>query len=414
MNPTIQESLNPTADLSAQRLTRHIIAFGRVLRHAGLEVGTGQMMDALRALDLIGMRQRDEVYQALQSIFVTRREQLEIFAQAFHLFWRAAQRLPQMANLILPALETPGNENSKPLLRVRQALQQMQQLEQQEKPQYRRKEKNAMEFILTYSPLEVLRQKDFAQFTAEEMIAAKRLLAEMRWPIPPKHTRRLTADKRGRRLNLRGTIRTSLRHQGEMIRLNWRDRDTKPRPLAVLCDISGSMEQYARMLLHFMHAMTAGMRQVETFLFGTRLTRITRYLRRCDIDEALSAVSHTVTDWSGGTRIGEALKSFNYLWSRRVLGRGAVVLIISDGWDRGDIPLLRREMKRLSLSCHRLIWLNPLLGDEEYEPLTQGMRAAIPFIDDFLPVHNLEALEQLAAALSAPTPIRRRTLLSSF
>ncbi len=402
MNPSI-----PTPDLSAQRLTRHMVAFGRVLRHAGLEVGTAQIMDALRALALIGVRSREEVYQALQSIFVTRCEQLEIFAQTFHLFWRAARRLPETANLILPMIATPEAEHAKPLLRVRQALQNSEPAEPRDRPQFRRKEKQAFEFILTYSPLEVLRQKDFSQFTTAEIIAAKRLLAEMRWPIAPKRTRRMAPDKRGRLLNLRRTIRTSLRHQGEIIRLSWRDRDTKPRPLAVLCDISGSMEQYSRMLLHFMHAMTAGMRQVETFVFGTRLTRITRYLRRRDVDAALAAVSKTVNDWSGGTRIGEALKTFNYLWSRRVLGRGAVVMIISDGWDRGEVPLLRREMRRLSLSCHRLIWLNPLLGDEAYQPLTQGMDAALPFVDDFLPVHNLESLEQLGAALSGGTKARR-------
>jgi uncharacterized protein with von Willebrand factor type A (vWA) domain len=387
-----------------------MIAFGRVLRHAGLSVGTSQTMDALRALELIGFRQQEEVFQALQSIFVTRREQLEIFAQAFHLFWRAASSLPQMAGALLPIVESSETQRSKLLLRVRQALQNAERADQPEKRRFSREDKQALEFIFTYSPLEILRTKDFAQFSAEEIIAAKRLLEEMRWPVAPKHTRRLAPARQGRLLNMRRTVRASLRHHGEMIELSWHDRETKRRPIAVLCDISGSMEQYSRMLLHFMHAMTAGLRQVETFVFGTRLTRITRYLRQRDIDEALAAVAHTVNDWAGGTRIGEALKTFNYLWGRRVLSRGAVVMIISDGWDRGDIPLLRREMERLSLSCHQLIWLNPLLGNEEYEPLTQGIRAALPFVDDFLPVHNLESLEQLASVLSGGRRARRRSL----
>ena len=402
-------SLPATTDISAQHLTRHLVAFGRVLRRAGLEVGTAQIMDALRALAWIGIRNRQEVFQALQSIFVTRREQLEIFAQTFQLFWRAAQRWPEAANMLLPMPATPEAQPPQPLLRVRQALQNRESAEPQEPPRLWRPERQPFEIILTYSPLEVLRQKNFAQFTAAEILAAKRLLAEMRWPIAPKRTRRLAPDKRGRRLHLRRTMRTSLRHHGEALRLSWRDRGTKPRPLAVLCDISGSMEQYARMLLHFMHAMTAGTRQVETFVFGTRLTRITRYLRLRDVDDALAAVSHTVNDWSGGTRIGETLKSFNYLWGRRVLGHGAVVLVISDGWDRGELPLLRREMKRLALSCHRLIWLNPLLGDLDYQPLAQGMSAALPFIDDFLPVHNLDSLAQLARVLSGGANDRTRT-----
>jgi uncharacterized protein with von Willebrand factor type A (vWA) domain len=223
----------------------------------------------------------------------------------------------------------------------------------------------------------------------------------MQWSIDKKRTRRFHGDDRGRLFDLRRTIRKSLRHHGELIKLGKRTPETKPRDLIILCDISGSMERYARMLLHFMHTISSSGHKVETFVFGTRLTRITRTLRLKDIDYAVTAVSHLVNDWCGGTRIGESIREFNYVWVRRVLRSGAVVLIISDGWDRGNIPLLEKEMGRLSRSCSRLIWLNPNLGYEEYEPLTRGIRAALPFVDDFLPVHNLESLQQLGNILAS-------------
>jgi uncharacterized protein with von Willebrand factor type A (vWA) domain len=205
---------------------------------------------------------------------------------------------------------------------------------------------------------------------------------------------------------MRRTLRRSWRFGGEPVELSWRHIRTEPRPLVLICDISGSMERYSRILLQFAHAISAGLGDVETFVFGTRLTRITRQLRHKDIDDAIDAVSKHVVDWSGGTRIGEAIKEFNFRWGRRVLGRSPVVLLISDGWDRGDPELLAREMDRLQRSCYRLIWLNPLLGTPGYEPLTVGMQAALPFVDDFLPVHNLVSLEQLGAKLAALGPQR--------
>jgi uncharacterized protein with von Willebrand factor type A (vWA) domain len=233
----------------------------------------------------------------------------------------------------------------------------------------------------------------------------------MRWQIEERPTRRRRPDRRGRVLDFRRTLRRSTRYGGELVELAWRETRTTPRPLVVICDISGSMERYSRILLQFVHAITEGVDEVESFVFGTRLTRITRQLRHRDIDDALDAVSKHVLDWSGGTRIGDAVKEFNFRWGRRVLGRGPVVLLISDGWDRGEPELLRREMDRLQRSCHRLIWLNPLLGSPGYEPLTVGMQAALPFVDDFLPVHNLVSLEQLGAklaTLAAKAPARRQ------
>ena len=386
---------------SENRITQHIIAFGRVLRRLGLEVATGQIMDAMRAMQLIGLRSRADVYQALFSIFVTRKEQVELFNQAFHLFWRAPSKLPQVMSLILPQLKMPETAQSKPSLRVKQALADNEA--QIKPPQSRPKneQKEAVDLVLTYSSLEVLRKKDFAAFTNEEVVMAKQLLSEMNWNIPSKRTRRFNPNAKGRMLDLRKTVRKNMRNEGELIRLSWRGNQTRMRDIVVLCDISGSMERYSRMLLHFIHTITAGMRRVETFVFGTRLTRITRYLKQRDIDDAVSSVSQKVNDWAGGTRIGDALKDFNYLWARRVLRSGAVVMVISDGWDRGDIPLFEREVARLSRNCYRLIWLNPLLGYENYEPLTRGIKAAMPYIDDFLPVHNLESLEQIGEALSS-------------
>ncbi|MCH8020034.1 VWA domain-containing protein [candidate division KSB1 bacterium] len=386
---------------SENRITQHIIAFGRVLRRAGLEVATGQIMDAMRAMQLIGLRSRADVYQALFSIFVTRKEQVELFNQAFHLFWRAPSKLPQVMSLILPQLKMPETAQSKQSLRVKQALAENEA--QIKPPQSRPKneQKEAVDLVLTYSSLEVLRKKDFAAFTNEEVVMAKQLLSEMNWNIPSKRTRRFNPNAKGRMLDLRKTVRKNMRNEGELIQLSWRGNQTRMRDIVVLCDISGSMERYSRMLLHFIHTITAGMRRVETFVFGTRLTRITRYLKQRDIDDAVSSVSQKVNDWAGGTRIGDALKDFNYLWARRVLRSGAVVMVISDGWDRGDIPLFEREVARLSRNCYRLIWLNPLLGYENYEPLTRGIKAAMPYIDDFLPVHNLESLEQIGEVLSS-------------
>lgn len=394
--------LNPVKNLqmTANRFTQHLISFARALRRAGFEIGTGQIMDALRALKIIGIRSRTDVYHAFFSIFVTRREHMGLFDQAFHLFWRAPARLPEIMSLILPQLHLPQMMDTKKSLRVQQALSEGDSRQKKERPQRENKEKEAVDLVLTYSATEVLRKKDFAQFTVEEVVQAKRLLADMQWSIAERRTRRFTSDTSGRLLDLRRTVRHNLRYHGEMIHLRKLTPETRPRNLTILCDISGSMERYSRMLLHFMHAMSCDKRRVETFVFGTRLTRITRTLRQRDIDDAISSVSKLVNDWAGGTRIGAALKEFNYVWARRVLRSGAMLLIISDGWDRGEIPLLAQEVERLSRNCHRLIWLNPLLGYKDYEPLTRGMKAVLPYIDDFLPVHNLASLEQVAAVLS--------------
>jgi uncharacterized protein with von Willebrand factor type A (vWA) domain len=275
----------------------------------------------------------------------------------------------------------------------------------------REEEEEKVGITLAFSAAEQLRAKDFGTFTHEEVQQCKELMRRLEWRIEPRRTRRKRTAPKGRMLDMRRVIRRNMRYGGELLRLAYREPHVRRRPLVLLCDISGSMERYSRILLQFAHAIASGLGDVESFVFGTRLTRITRLLRHQDIDDAVSQVAKQVVDWSGGTRIGETLKEFNYRWSRRVMGRSPVVLLISDGWDRGDPQLLGREMSRLQRSCYRLIWLNPLLGNPRYQPLTQGMQAALPHVDDFLPVHNLISLDQLAeklAALGERRPARRQ------
>ncbi len=254
----------------------------------------------------------------------------------------------------------------------------------------------------TYSPLEVLLRKDFDDFTEEELDRAKHLIQGLVWRLDQRLTRRkVRAAKRGGYLDLRRSVRGNMKYSGEVLQLAWRRRKLKPRPLVVICDVSGSMESYSRLFLHFIYTLAQETRRVEAFVFGTRLTYITPALRHGDVDSAVQKMSELVLDWSGGTRIGESLRVFNYQWSRRVLGRGAVAVIISDGWDRGDIDLLEREVSRLRRSVSRLIWLNPLLGAPDYRPLVRGIQTALPYVDDFLPLNNLVSLEQFAGQLGS-------------
>jgi hypothetical protein len=257
----------------------------------------------------------------------------------------------------------------------------------------------------------MLRQKDFGELSDDELQEVKELMTKLTWRLGERRSRRWRPGK-ARQVDFRRTLRRSMRNEGELLELARRQHKMRPRPLVVIADISGSMERYTRLLLHFIYALRISMdSRVEAFVFGTRLTRITRQLRSRDVEHTLKEIARSVPDWSGGTRMGQGLKTFNYEWARRVLGHRAVVLLISDGWDRGDIGVLRREMARLQRSSHRLIWLNPLLGSAEYEPLTRGIQAALPYVDDFLPVHNLASLEELANKLERiddRRPIRRQ------
>jgi uncharacterized protein with von Willebrand factor type A (vWA) domain len=372
-------------------ILEHVLAFTHLLREMGVDVSPGQALELVRALEHAPITSREDFRGAARCTLIRRHEDLPLFDTAFAFYWRAGGVNP--LSMLLPQVKVPA----KPLRLRQRPRAQDGENDAGAEPEVEQQ----IEIQLSYSAGEALRTKDFGAFTWEEVQACKALLKELAWRIEPRKTRRKRPTPRGRQIDMRRLLRRNLRYGGEPIELTWRAQRTHQRPLVVLCDISGSMDRYSRILLQFVHTISNGLRDVEAFVFGTRLTRVTRLLRERDIDDAIGAVSKHVNDWSGGTRIGETLKQFNFFWGRRVLGRGAVVLLISDGWDRGDSKLLGNEMSRLQRSCHRLIWLNPLLGSRDYQPLTQGMQAALPYVDDFLPVHNLASLEQLGERLSA-------------
>ena len=392
------------APLPSGKLVENILHFARTLRAAGLPVGPGKVLQAIRAVEVTGIQRREDFYWALHAVLVNRRDQREIFDQAFHVFWRNPKILEKMMSLLLPDVQpsaTGGPEEELELSRrVAEALRPK---AGDERPEGEGEEQEIeLDATMTWSDREVLQKMDFEKMSAEELAAARKAIARMGLAIQKIATRRFAPHPRGRRADLRRTLRASLRAGGDSIPLRWRKRRRRPPPLVVVCDISGSMDRYSRMVLHFMHAVTNDRDRVFTFLFGTRLTNITRFLRHKDVDVALQLVSEHVLDWSGGTRIGACLHDFNKHWARRVLGQGAILLFISDGLDRDNAEGLAGEMERLHKSCRRLIWLNPLLRYEGYEPKSMGARAIMPHVDEFRPVYNLESLADLAAVLSRP------------
>lgn len=373
----------------------NLLLFGRVLRQLGLDVNPGRMMDLVSALDHIEIGRKSDFFYSARTLLVHEREDLPLFDEAFELFWRKPAEgwnLGEWQGLSRPR-KRPGPVVTPPPLKEAAP-------QSDDSKSTSSQEMTIIEVTRTYSDRELLRHKDFAEMNAEETEAVKQLMLHLLWKVSERRTRRLRPGK-GHLIDLRRTLRRSLRSEGEIFRWSYREPKRKPRPLVIIADISGSMERYTRLLLQFIYGMKAALSQpLEAFVFSTRLTRITRPLQMRDLDLALENVGKLVNDWAGGTRIGESLKTFNFEWGRRVLGRGAVVIMISDGWDRGDPELLKHEMARLKRNCHRLIWLNPLLGAPEYEPLTRGIQAALPHIDDFLPVHNLASLENLANRLA--------------
>jgi uncharacterized protein with von Willebrand factor type A (vWA) domain len=403
-------SLDDVELARGELLLARILDFGRFLWELGLDIGPGRMVELVESLPLIDIGVREDFYTFLKVSLVSKREQLATFDDAFAYFWLArslaATDTPpgaqlQRRKLALPSHRLPEQDKAQERLTLAPSLQQRHpqaRIAEAARREHKEEEERA-ERTGTYSHEELLRRKDFKEFTYDELQEAQALMARLRWRLGLRVTRRLRSARHGHALDLRRTLRESLRSGGEPITLRRREFRRKPRPLVIICDISGSMGLYSRLLLHFVHTVSNGLSNVETFVFGTRLTRITRQLARRDVDEALALVTRSVQDWSGGTRIGESLRTFNRRWSRRVLGRGAAVLIISDGWDRGDVRILGEEMARLQRNCHRLIWLNPLLGLEDYRPVTAGMRAALPYIDAFLPASNLDSLIALGRAL---------------
>jgi uncharacterized protein len=382
----------------------NVIGFARALRAAGVTVGPGAVIDAMNALQLIDIGSRGDVYATLEAIFVKRHEHALIFAQAFDLFFRAAEEWKHM----LDSVPLPDHARKKPPPASRRVQEAMSQPTLREQPQVQEHD-----LRLSVSDKEILQKKDFAQMSAAEIAEATRAIARMSLPQAELETRRYRPDARGLRLDMRRTLRGSLRTGGEIVHIRKLGRIEKPAPIVALLDISGSMSEYTRLFLHFLHAITDARKRVSVFLFGTRLTNVTRALRARDPDEALASCSATVEDWAGGTRIATSLHSFNKLWARRVLGQGAIVLLISDGLEREADSRLAFEMDRLHRSCRRLIWLNPLLRFGGFEPKAQGIKMMLPHVDEFRPVHNLTSIEELITALSSPLPPHHRSLIRS-
>ena len=373
-------------------LLHNLLHFGELLHAAGLDVPAGRMIDVAKALEYVDVGRRADFYVTLRTLLVDRSQDFPLFDDAFRTFWRpppgewstddlramGEQRRFGRPRVDVPSIEPPASDATASAL-----------IEPVERVA-----------AMSYSEREVSRTKDFAEYTDAEIEDARKSLALLSWDTGLRRTRRWTSASRGRMFDLRRVARASSRYGGELLELPVRTRKVRRRPLVLICDVSGSMERYTRMLLHFVHGLSSVASRVDTFLFATRLTRVTREVLHPRASAAVQAVARYVPDWGGGTRIGEALRTFNTQWRRRVMARGPVVFLISDGWDRGDPEVLRREMARLSRSCYRLIWLNPLLGSPSYQPLTRGMQVALPFVDDFLPVHNLASLEALAEHLN--------------
>ncbi len=383
--------------MATGKLAENIMHFARVLRAAGLPIGPDRVVDALRALEAAGIERREDFYWTLAAVFLSKREQQELFDQAFHIFWRDPQMLERIMSLLLPQIYGRAGQAEQPEAsqRLADALYAKREQAQEEGQQ----QEIDIDASLTFSESELLQHADFESMSGAELAQAKKLIARLRLPIPEAQTRRFRPDARGGGIDLPATLRASLRGGAQIIALKRRSRITRHPPLVVLCDISGSMSRYSRMFLHFLHAITNDRDRVHTLVFGTRLTNITRHLRNRDVDIAMNRVTAAIQDWAGGTRIGVCLSEFNRKWSRRLLGQNAVVLLISDGLDRDVGEGLGTEMERLHKSCRKLVWLNPLLRYEGFQPRPSGVRAMLPHVDAFLPVHNIESLVDLAREL---------------
>ena len=394
MLPTL-EAMGP----GAGRLAENVMHFARLLRAAGLRIGPDRVIDCVNALEIAGTARRDDWYWTMSSVLLSREEQRPIFDQAFRIFWRDPKLVEKMMQLLLPkTYGRAGKDEEQQAQRLTDAL----FSQQKQEPREREEQEIELDAKLTFSSSEVLQHMDFDTMSAAELTEAKKMIAQLRLPLPEIRTRRYAPSQRGRRVDLRASLRESLREGGDVIPLVRGSPGREHPPLVVLCDISGSMNPYARMFLHFLHAITNDRDRVSVFVFGTRLTNITRQLRHRDVDVAMTKVADAIKDWSGGTRIGVCLREFNWRWARRVLAQNACVLLVSDGLDREAGEGLSEEMDRLAKSCRSLVWLNPLLRYERFEARPAGVRAMLPHVDLFLPVHNLKSLVDLAHTLNRP------------
>jgi uncharacterized protein with von Willebrand factor type A (vWA) domain len=379
-------------------LAENVLHFVRLLRAAGLPVGPAKVIDALAAVEAVGIDNRTDFREALAAVLVSRREHLVLFEQAFDLFWRNPKLLEKMVAALLPRVHGRTGENDaqpEVMARLAEAM-----VKAKPRPDAADEEEVEVDAAFSFSPREILQKKDFATMTTDELAQVKAMLARLSLPLPERPQRRTRAARRGTRIDLRASLRGMTGAARDIAPLAYRARIRRPPPLVVLCDISGSMDRYARMLLHFLHAITNDRHRVSTLVFGTRLTNITRHLRHKDVDVALAKVAASVDDWAGGTRIGACLHEFNRRWSRRLLGQNAVVLLISDGLDADGGEGLAFEVERLAKSAARLVWLNPLLRYAGFEARPAGVRAILPYVDDFLPVHNVVALADLSRVLT--------------
>lgn len=382
------------------RLHDAITVFGRFLRQAGCQIGTGEIMSAIEASSKINLSNREDFRHALKTCFITNHKMIPLFDQLFNLYWRNPDKIERVSDILRKL-----NESRLSKAELSSMKDQVKELYNKQLETFNEKEENEdgeeKQFdVFIYSPQEILREKRFDAYTNEEYDEAKEFISRWMWKFGERKLRRLQKGRKPYRLDIHNTIRNNIFPAQDFIALDWKNRKTKQRPLVVLTDISGSMDHYTRILLHFIFTVHSINKYLEAFTFGTRLTRITHYLRKKDANDALEFVNESVQDWSGGTKIGETLETFNRIWARRVLNGGAVVLIISDGWDTGNIDLLSKEADRLHRSCHRLIWLNPNLGYEDFQPLSQGLLAIQPHVDEFLPIHNLNSLTDLLNHLS--------------
>ena len=393
------------------RLAENVMHFARVLRDAGLPVGTDRVLLAYDALRAGGIESRADFYAVLSACFVSRGEHRTLFDQAFHIFWKDPDLLGKIMQLLMPQMKQKADAALPP--ENRRLADAMFKGTAPKPPEPTDSQRIEIDAALSWTDREQLRKADFDTMSAAEWAAAKRLLERMDLFFARLPTRRDAPSLRGHRIDLRAMLRAAARQGGDITRVAYRRRRTRPEPLVALVDISGSMSRYSRMFLHFLHAITAGRDahnlRVHSFLFGTRLTHITRQLAARDPDVAVRAVIESVDDWSGGTRITQALHEFNLKWARRVLYGSPTVLLVTDGLEHGDTEPLSREAERLSKSCRRLVWLNPLLRYEGFEPRAGGVRALLPYVDAFLPVHNLDSLQDLAAQLTAPVHARPAT-----
>lgn len=393
------ESGTPAKVKPSGRLPDNILYFARTLRGAGMRVGPAAVVDAVEAVRVAGIADRDDFYWTLHSVFVNRHEDHAVFDEAFRLYWRSRELVEKMLQMFSPmARQDPRPEKKRAgETRASQSL-----FSGQESKNMQEKPEVEIDALMTASGKEILRRKDFAQMTAAEIAVARRAMADLVMPSDFVTSRRFGAVPRPGRIDPRRTLQASLRTGGDLILPKFREHREVHPPLVVLADISGSMSNYSRIFLHFIHALMEKRRRVHAFVFGTRLTNVTRQLRMRDPDDALAQCTDAVADWSGGTRIGSAIHDFNRLWSRRVLAGGAVVLLITDGLERDQDDILAHELDRLHRSSRRLVWLNPLLRFEGFEAKARGIRAMLPHVDEFRPVHSLDAMADLALSLSKP------------